>query len=1223
MYDKLLLLDRDLYYKYQDIEKNISSFSRTVYVSMQAFLERFVKLVLKDEKYTIEKRNALGPLLDDTPVLKIILEKYNFQDIEIFKQINLLGNMYKHSQDLASLEIKEGELFKYYQSLTELISLYLESKNFTGFKPIRKDYFDSLLSNFNAYVLNKSGISENEQEISNLKSIIEKLEKEKSELSTTLGSGLDIDDQIIKINASIRALNDKVSNLDTDLNEVNEDNILEKERISTDIQATNEEISILRAKKEDLFSIRKNRGTSAISNRYSLIIKEQEEKINELNKIIQESKASNKNLNQFNTSYDNKSKFLFNYQTNRKYLSFESTYLSKDYFEIYNIDKRLKTKSIRASFYAVIHNLMIRGKNIKPSNYILGQKLKENDLKAVYRFQITILSLIRYGILDDNVWKINVEEPFVNLLNIAITDIFDNVERLISITKLKYNRPILEINNNTGVKLLIDEYSDEADSVIIKTSLKNNNQVLSSIWISDKIEYSLNTSKKHQEILEYFLEYIFGFKKFKNGQIEIIANYLKNINTIGVLPTGGGKSLTYYIAVLLQPKSSLIIAPITSLIKDQTDKLRKQFNIDSVIELTSNIGRDLKNQYYDEFINGRVLFTFATPERAQNVGFRNALVKLSYDNAIGTVVLDEVHCLSEWGHDFRISYLMLSKTLNDYCRGVNYLGLTATASVNVVKDLIVELNIARPEENIIYSKKLRRDNLQFGIKTFSSMEDALNNIHQELIYNKNSESDLNIKLNGEETNGLIIFCPTKKGKSANSIERVSYKLGQDFKDEIAIYHGENKQSQDEFMDNAKSLLIATKAFGMGVDKPNIRYTIHLGMPSSREAFYQEAGRAGRDGKISKCLLYSADIPYQNTKELSSLLSLRTSVSDLKKLKFQNDLNTVLFFLTNNIDEPATEVDKAIEYLRELITINKQLYFVKEFGDEKGNVKTENERTLYFLHKLGIVDDWSIEYKGYDHIVINGKLNPSYADIEHVKRSSIEYISHYSPNPRDIENISKIKDYRSQLRDLMLIIKTWYHDTFIRSRREQISNMYTFIQKYKSKNTDYTNSSSIQDELDRFFDLSELIKTDNTGLDFDNKSYFEIIEQAFIYNQSNLSNHKITLERLLESTVNLKLDLYTSIIHLRLGEFAEIRNGKERLLYFLKETESIETDSIIRRLLERAHNHNLSSKYDLYEAIIEYNHEYLKTIYQINENDTFVNGMLARYINKMLDIAGVK
>jgi len=485
---------------------------------------------------------------------------------------------------------------------------------------------------------------------------------------------------------------------------------------------------------------------------------------------------------------------------------------------------------------------------------------------------------------------------------------------------------------------------------------------------NDENEFLYNLDKINS--LKYFLQLIFRKHKFKPGQIEILNRSLQCKNVVGLLPTGGGKSLAYQISALLQPGVCLIVDPIKSLMKDQYEGLRRS-GIDGAVFINSSIKTAWEREKAaDKMCNAEVLFTFISPERMQIRNFRDKLLKMTEDfkNYFSYCVVDEAHCVSEWGHDFRTSYLKLGENAMTFCKvnsneinSVPLIGLTATASFDVLSDVQRELQIS--EESIITSHSLERPELIYKIKTIGNyqfddklsekkIKQEIGETKQEVLVqlledipfeladiNKNNIIKGKIKKSilsdfdpylfysnkGKVPHSGLVFCPHKTW--IFGVESVAEKI-RNFNDQIKVgtfvgSHGEFEKDlekdeslseyyQEEFLKDNINLLVATKAFGMGIDKPNIRFTVHFNFPSSIESFYQEAGRAGRDGRLSICYILFSDNP-TDRKILESFH--RNSFKGKEKEK------RILYEILKEITYPADSQSNIIsESLREKIGI---------------------------------------------------------------------------------------------------------------------------------------------------------------------------------------------------------------------------------------------------------------------------------------------------------------
>ncbi len=333
----------------------------------------------------------------------------------------------------------------------------------------------------------------------------------------------------------------------------------------------------------------------------------------------------------------------------------------------------------------------------------------------------------------------------------------------------------------------------------------------------------------NKEKLEALLQEQFGFLEFRSGQYPAISGLLSGKDTVAVLPTGGGKSLIYQFVALNVEGVTIVISPLIALMKDQVDSLEKQ-NIKATY-INSSLNVQENNERLQGIMNGEYKLIYIAPERFYNQGFINILNNIK----VSLFAIDEAHCISQWGHDFRPSYLRLKEIVKLLGKPL-VVALTATATKEVIVDIAKQLNLGN-DYNLIVSG-FSRPNLHFA-----AIQTSENQKVQMIV-----ES-----IKGLEGTGIVYT-----GTRSKSEEIVEMLLSEGL--EAATYHaGMDNESrawvQDGFLTDKIKIVVATNAFGLGINKKNVRYVIHHDIPGTIEAYYQEAGRAGRDGEPSFCLLF--------------------------------------------------------------------------------------------------------------------------------------------------------------------------------------------------------------------------------------------------------------------------------------------------------------------------------------------------------------------------------
>ncbi|MBK9543378.1 MAG: ATP-dependent DNA helicase RecQ [Bacteroidetes bacterium] len=786
---------------------------------------------------------------------------------------------------------------------------------------------------------------------------------------------------------------------------------------------------------------------------------------------------------------------------------------------------------------------------------------------AIARVQKTIVELILSNNLDlkKKQWNILAIERDVPCVNIAIEDLKQQFQNLYSLSNSQFEFPEINLQiinteefaesslQKKEAKTITSFSSSENFDLLIDISMLRRNGIEKveasfkakcvatirsthyinserKIYTSDFIDYKPVTKKlenetyfefpETKECLTFFLQNIFRKKEFRAGQLPILNRAMQGKSVIGLLPTGGGKSLTYQLASMLQAGVTIVIDPIKSLMQDQYDNLLKN-GIDSCNYINSKLSREEKAIATSQVTESKIIFSFVSPERLQIKDFRTSLKEMHKNKVyFSYCVIDEVHCVSEWGHDFRTSYLSLGRNAIEFCKTKNknfipIFGLTATASFDVLSDVERELSgnglTDIDTDAIVRFENTNRVELQYQIINVdveferdekfklklkdgkvitlpvqpikTNIKDATaikkqkelqriidmipSNISQ---FNEQSETIIdwtkdrfsteeavnrNIRIENfdsekffDETNGNggIIFCPhrtwlfgvTDKFKWDKYSEdefddngNVIHRRGEFVLDEnnkkvkippnkrravadciikenikVGIFMGssdedesvgkeieaESFENQRRFINNEQNLMVATKAFGMGIDKPNVRFTIHFNIPSSIESFVQEAGRAGRDRKValSTILFNQQQVSIFNQRFLDELKPKLSSdtfklFKQFKNQKFYKeeipsvlkaigneeliqhekeilenagtifiDKDNLLFFHSNSFKGQAKEMVVINELLQEILLPNTTTlwHIAEKINDEVGE---EGIRMSIFHNYLNVFD----------------------------------------------------------------------------------------------------------------------------------------------------------------------------------------------------------------------------------------------------------------------------
>ena len=661
------------------------------------------------------------------------------------------------------------------------------------------------------------------------------------------------------------------------------------------------------------------------------------------------------------------------------------------------------------------------------------------------------------------------------------------------------------------------------------------------IYTSDTIEYKALVSKDTQGIyteipdtkqhLQYFLQLLFRKEDFRPGQLPILDRALQNKSVIGLLPTGGGKSLTYQLAAMLQPGVTIVIDPLRSLMKDQYDGLINT-GIDTCTFINST--QDAKEKEFREkqMESSQMQFVFMSPERLCIYKFRERLKTMRDMNVYFAYgVIDEVHCVSEWGHDFRFSYLHLGRNLYNYVcpknqeKHLTLFGLTATASFDVLADVERELsgNGAFPldSDTIIRYENTNRLELQYKVekidvniepwvkdpkwevfkaknKSVSSFISKIPDLIIDLQSSENVEfikkkfierENLDSKINKFEINNIskaklgieltydwlhpnkiyssggIVFCPHRRGSigidSTNTNRGIADAINTDLQcKHIGTFKGGDEMSdQDRFINNEVPIMVATKAFGMGIDKPNVRFTVNVNMSSSLEGFVQEAGRAGRDRRMALATILYSDCKdvdkdvqmffFDNTfkgathekqvmHELLSKREINYFISLDETIEIDNT-NTVAGFLSTLLNaEVGQNIVSFVSYIDE--------------KDYEGFDKYEYvAKAIYRMCCIELIDDFTQDYQNRKFRIVT-KRKPEGEYYLGLKRFLMRY---YSADRAEVE-IQKVPEFKgeNEIHKCLGYLTEFIYEKIAVKRKRAIDDMRAFCIQGLDKSKDW-------------------------------------------------------------------------------------------------------------------------------------------------------------------------
>ena len=733
---------------------------------------------------------------------------------------------------------------------------------------------------------------------------------------------------------------------------------------------------------------------------------------------------------------------------------------------------------------------------------------------------------------------------------------------------------------------------------------------------------------------QYFLKYLFNYNSFREGQYQAIERIVFRKDSIILLPTGAGKSIIYQLGSFIVPGITIVVSPLKALINDQIDNLSYSFGITNAYKITSDQSIDDKNTVLFKIKNNNTSLLYLAPERFHIPTFKDSISKFLKSNLIYCLAIDEVHCVSEWGHDFRAAYINLSNVVKTTFKKDEFIpsiiGLTGTASKRVLNDVKRDLNIEH-DDAIISAQSFDRNELNFeilkcnNIKKHTAIIDKIQNNIPEYF---NVTYEEFISLNESNTFSGIIFTQLastgetneeKKYYAANQLrEELSNKIN-DYK--IKTYYSSTPKDMEDnewrnvisnsalmFKTNKINLLVATKAFGMGIDKPNIRYIIHDGIPASFESYYQEAGRAGRDrNKSYCCIIFSNENDEYNEQLLDPSLNFddfSKLYNSLKSKMTHDDLSTLLYFHMNTfkgIDVEMSIVKCIIEILKEKCVFSKS-----DIEEYLKDVKCDINiilKALIRLRILNVIIDYSYDYINQFKVELNN------IDKNIIASSYANYVSNYDKGriEKEQEKILSLQSTEWQLViDAIQILISYSYDNFEKSRRREIKNIYDLAKKAIKIPYDRQNDF-IRNEIINFFNtdnkyinaVQKILDSKDCGFNLIANNYdlytveenIEHITSEEIISDAE-KNAAIALRELESNPDHPGLLYYSAISKLRANNIDEneILNEVKSANMYIRKNYNV-NDKIISDMFIMTLNESLKKSYRLYEKLIFMYSEY--------------------------------
>lgn len=791
-------------------------------------------------------------------------------------------------------------------------------------------------------------------------------------------------------------------------------------------------------------------------------------------------------------------------------------------------DLRAENQTFRA-FFAKLQQRCEKSAALRPYRaFTIGRKYSAPsirfDLTAIIRLQLAVILAISHRQLDPEAaeWRLNISQDFVSRsgvdwVTVAIEELFDWFSLFARLSHSIFKAPKLVLSPdglafNLRLFSRADDETGRGGGICINTAgvqqlpfaldtkqppTVTRLQELGVSYLAVKDEVIVPAPPTADDLID-LCRRIFGHNEFRPGQEALIFNAISGQKSLGLMPTGGGKSLCFQVPALLKSGTTITIVPIKALGRDHCAELEAAGFTGRVVNIDSDMPAQLRDRVYAARIRrGEMRFVFVSPERFQVESFRDTVRNLLRRAQLRMFVIDEVHCMSEWGHDFRPSYLTLPGTLRDLSDDVPVMGLTATASVNVLRDIQGEFQIT--DEMVAYEMHRSRSELNFSVRRELSTPQQIETELGKILASADGNSPPPTHIFARYANGIlgVETYATMLGNSQLGLRVGSFSGAEPktFNLDAAFQRLKNPavpkpENHDGYKKTVQALwkagdldaIVTTKAFGMGVNKPDVRHTLHAGMPSSMEAFYQEAGRAGRDRKPAYCSLLlraepdAVELVYEKLQKNltpAAISDAMSTTSDGQPLKqnHRGDFRAQLWFLSQGlitVEEEQALVARMHDLLRQ--TSEEHVIINAEQISDLPHGGTRLQQTLYRLYQMGLVGPWTVTDWGRDdgenssvQAVELRKLPTTFTESCGVVIDRMLAIEGSAAKLSELDQARKLQTGSDDWPALYQALLNWVRRKHLDSRLQSTWNLYA-----KSMAFTPEHAESFRDELEAFF-----------------------------------------------------------------------------------------------------------------------------------------------------------